>query len=81
MLPTASFSTGKRQVPTGSILIASSWLGDSSTVAADAGELDVEFDPCDGFVFETRPHPDRRTAVAMAATIIVTVALWSNCSK
>ena len=39
MLPTSSFSTGKRYVPTSSILIAFNWFGAKSTLGSGGAAL------------------------------------------
>jgi hypothetical protein len=49
MFPTASFSTGKKYVPTGSILIAFNWFDDNSTTASDGAALEAALDLGGGF--------------------------------
>src|ERR1700678_3105356 len=82
MLPTASFSTGNKDVPTGSILIAFSWLEDSSSVLSEGGGLAVALAGSAVFRAEGWTDSDLRRTAAIAnaktATNGITVFLFSG---
>src|SRR5208282_6796668 len=84
MLATAAFSTGKRYVPTGSILIALSWSAVKVTTCSAGLVLDAESVVCDGLVSAGWPHPDTRSTVAnaIAANFTATdIAFTSSVNK
>jgi uncharacterized Ntn-hydrolase superfamily protein len=75
MLPTASSSTGNKDVPTGSILIAFSWLDDSSKACSD--EDGPEFEEACCAVVAGADWPWLRADISSPAAIIIAATVMN----